>query len=234
MIKTIFFDLDGTLLPLEMDDFMRSYFGGVSKVFNEIGLPLKETTQAFMISTNAMINNDGTKTNEQQFWDTFSSLVDHQHLNLHSIFENFYTTQFQDYQSHTSQVEGLNQALVVLKAKGYRLFLATNPLFPRIATQSRVKWAGLDESLFDEITTYEDYHYSKPDVRYYQEIIEKFDLDPKEILMVGNDAQEDLVIKELGIPTYLITDHLIDRSSGAYESDYSGTMSEFLEFLTKL
>ena len=121
--------------------------------------------------------------------------------------------------------------MIHLKSKGYRLIVATNPLFPEIATMSRIQWSGLDSHLFDEITTYEDYHYAKPNIKYYQEILEKFNIDPKDCLMVGNDAQEDLVVRELGIPTYLITDHLIDRSNGNYQSDYQGTMEEFLSFI---
>lgn len=233
MDKVILFDLDGTLLPLEMDEFMHSYFSGVSKIFHEQGLPLKETTQAFMLGTQAMIDNDGSRTNEQAFWETFSSMVDHKHLDLISVFENFYQTEFQEFKKHTQLVEGLNEALINLKAQGTRLILATNPLFPKIATMSRIQWAGLDSSLFDEITTYEDYHYTKPNVEYYQEILNKFNLKPEQCFMVGNDAQEDLVIRELGIPTYLITDHLIDRSNGQYESEHSGTMDEFLAFITQ-
>lgn len=233
MKKVLFFDLDGTLLPLDMDDFMKSYFTGVSKKFVELGLPVKEATQAFMISTQKMVDNDGTKTNEQAFWDSFSSLIEFDYPTVHETFKKFYETEFQDYKSHTQAVVGLNEALRKLKDKGHRLFLATNPLFPDIATYSRIKWAGLDADLFEEISTYEHYHACKPNLAYYQEMIEKFNLDPADILMVGNDAQEDLVVKELGIETYLITDHLLDRSNGNYQADHQGSMSDFLEYITQ-
>lgn len=232
MKKVIFFDLDGTLLPLEMDDFMKSYFTGVSKKFIELNLPVKEATQAFMISTQKMVENDGSKTNEKAFWDSFRSLLDFDYEHVHSTFKSFYENEFQEFQSHTAKVDNLNNVLRTLKDKGYRLFLATNPLFPDVATLSRIKWAGLDADLFEEITTYENYHWCKPSIHYYQEIIDKFTLDPSNILMVGNDAQEDLVVSELGIETYLITDHLLDRSNGRYKSDHQGTMSDFISFIS--
>ena len=46
-----------------------------------------------------------------------------------------------------------------------------------------------------------------------------------------DDAQEDLVVRELDIPTFLITDHLIERSNGNYQSEYQVSMGEFLSFI---
>lgn len=231
MNKVILFDLDGTLLPLEMEDFMNAYFKGINNVFNELGFDGQQTFKIFLKATQAMVENDGSKTNERQFWDTFDTYINYDGIPLLERLDAFYQHEFQDYQNHTSLVEGLNDVMIHLKSKGYRLIVATNPLFPEIATMSRIQWSGLDSHLFDEITTYEDYHYAKPNIKYYQEILEKFNIDPKDCLMVGNDAQEDLVVRELGIPTYLITDHLIDRSNGNYQSDYQGTMEEFLSFI---
>lgn len=233
MYKTFLFDLDGTLLPLDMNSFMKNYFNGVAKIFNELELDLEKAQGAFLAGTMAMVNNDGSRTNEQAFWQTFDSMIDYTGIKLYERFEVFYEEEFQENRAHTRTVEGLNDVMKKLKESGHRLLIATNPLFPKLASVSRVKWAGLDPELFEEITTYEDYHYCKPNVKYFEEMVDKFKIDPHNSIMIGNDAQEDLVSKELGFETYLITDHLIDRSNGAYQADHVGTYDDFLAYINQ-
>ena len=71
-------------------------------------------------------------------------------------------------------------------------------------------------------------------ILYFREILEKYGLDPAECLMVGNDVEEDLSIRSLGVRTYLVTDTLEDRKGIPYETDYMGTLSELLEFVKSL
>mgnify|MGYP001021763918 CR=1 FL=1 len=120
------------------------------------------------------------------------------------------------------------------KEKGIHTYLATNPVFPRIATMNRTRWAGLDAADFELITTYEDNCYCKPNIDYYRTILEKFDLTPETCLMVGNDVEEDLAIRELGVKTFLLTDTMENKKDLPIESDYQGTMEELLCFIERL
>ena len=45
---------------------------------------------------------------------------------------------------------------------------------------NRIRWAGIDAEDFEVITTYETYHYCKPNPKYFQEVMEEFGLNPKE------------------------------------------------------
>lgn len=233
MKKNLLFDLDGTLLPLDMDEFFHSYFSGILKKIVHFGLDPQASKQGFLAGIDAMVHNDGSRTNEVAFWETFTQLAKTNKETLEPYLEQFYLNEFQEFQSHTTAYPGLSKVLHNLKTKGHRLFLATNPLFPRIATLSRIRWAGLDASLFEEITTYEHYHYCKPNSKYFVELLNKFKLDPQDCFMVGNDTVEDLCIRELKIETYLITDHLIDQTNGQYQSEYQGSMNEFIRFITE-
>ena len=100
-----------------------------------------------------------------------------------------------------------------MKEHGVKVYLATNPIFPRVGTMNRIRWAGIDAEDFEVITTYETYHYCKPNPKYFQEVMEEFRLNPKECLMVGNDVQEDLTIRSLGVKTYLLTDTLENKKN---------------------
>ena len=99
-----------------------------------------------------------------------------------------------------------------LKAKGLRVALATNPLFPAVATESRIRWAGLDLKDFDLVTTYENSSFCKPNPAYYKEIMEKLGVSAEECVMVGNDVQEDGAAAKLGMRVFILTDCLIDRA----------------------
>ena len=102
--------------------------------------------------------------------------------------------------------------------KGIRVVLATNPLFPSVATENRIRWAGLRPEDFAYFTTYENSRYCKPNLDYYREILEKLSLKPEECLMVGNDVGEDMVAEQMGMKTFLLTDCLINKAG----SDISG------------
>lgn len=52
-----------------------------------------------------------------------------------------------------------------LKRRGFGVALATNPIFPSVATESRIRWAGLEPEEFALYTTYENTAYCKPGTR---------------------------------------------------------------------
>ena len=114
-----------------------------------------------------------------------------------------------------------------LKGKGKKIYLATNPIFPRCATLNRIRWAGLSAEDFEEITTYETCRYSKPNVGYYQEILDRQGLKAEECLMIGNDKREDLAAGKLGIRTYLVTECL-EHAAEPGSPDYEGKNLEQL------
>ena len=121
----------------------------------------------------------------------------------------------------------------MLKEKGIGRILATNPLFPRIATESRVRWAGLDPADFDWITTYENASYCKPNPDYYREILGRMGLDPKDCIMVGNDAVEDVAAAELGMEVFLVTDCLINKDNRDLSGYPQGSLTDFVTYLEK-
>ena len=121
-----------------------------------------------------------------------------------------------------------------MKGKGKKIYLATNPIFPRCATLNRIRWAGLSAEDFEEITTYETCRYSKPNVEYYRGILSECGLDPEECLMIGNDRKEDLAAGELGIHTYLVTgclEHGDAPARGEYEGESLSQLYEDLKGL---
>ena len=211
MITTILFDLDGTLLPMDMDTFVRAYFGGLAKFAAPHGYEEKSLIKTVWAGTLAMIRNDGHRTNEEVFWDVFSYVYGDRALQDAPIFNAFYEKDFNLIQSVCGYDPAVPSLLCSLKRRGVPLFLATNPVFPRVATARRIRWAGLSPDDFLLYTTYENARHCKPNLDYYRDIMSTLRLVPEECIMVGNDVDEDMVAKQLGMKVFLVTNCLINR-----------------------
>lgn len=211
-IKAVLFDLDGTLLPMDQDVFVKTYFKGLAKRLAPRGYEPESLIKAIWGGTGAMIKNDGSKTNEQVFWDFFSSVYGKGSLDDMPYFEEFYKTDFQS----VKDVCGFNplavQTVRRLKTKGVKVALATNPIFPAIATESRMSWAGLSPDDFEMYTTYENVGFSKPSLEYFAHVANQIGVEPECCLMVGNDVDDDMVAQKLGMKVFLLTDNLINKS----------------------
>ncbi len=180
-----------------------------------------------------MFKNSGTKTNELVFWGKFIETFPITE-NTKQEFESFYHHEFQTLQQLTPHDPIVPKIIKTLKDKGYRLICCTNPVFPRIATESRIRWTGCSPDDFLWITTYEDTHYTKPNLKYYEEVLDKFQLTPEDCLMVGNDVGEDMCTKQLGMRTYLVSNHIINRTGGPNVADDIGSREDFYKFVKEL
>jgi FMN phosphatase YigB (HAD superfamily) len=229
-MNTFIFDLDGTLLPMPNQElFLDTYFKALSMKMIPHGLDPKELVKAVWTGTMSMIGNDGTMTNENRFWETFCERMGQEARQLEPIFTDFYSNEFSAAKSTTSTHPHAKECVKVLKDKGYKIALATNPLFPRIATHTRIKWAGLDVEDFDWITTYENSSYCKPNLEYYKEVLTNIGKKPQECIMVGNDVKEDMCVADLGVDTYLLKDCLICAKEEDITRFQQGDFDDLLE-----
>lgn len=229
MIKTILFDLDGSLLSMDQDEFVQHYF---SQLAQKMGnrLDPQKLIKSIWTSTGAMIQGNGLKVNEEVFWETMRSIYGDSIMDMLPVFEEFYQNEFQQIQDVCPKKEQVPPLIAQLKKK-YPLILATNPIFPAIATHSRIRWAGLDPNDFLHITTYENSHYCKPRLEYYQELIDSLGLDPYTCLMVGNNTKEDMVARKLGMHVFLLTEHLINESNTNIDIYPHGDFQALLDYL---
>lgn len=233
-VSTILFDLDGTLLPMDQDTFIQAYFKRLAARLAPHGYEPQQLLKCIWQGIQAMTQNDGSRTNEEAFWDKFVSLYGEGCLAHQPIFEDFYRNEFQQ----VAQACGFNpeaaRTIDRLKAMGFGLVLATNPLFPAIATESRIRWAGLNKDDFKLYTTYENARYCKPNLDYYREILQKLGLQAQECLMVGNDVGEDMIAQELGMQVFLLTDCLINKQGADLSAYPHGSFAQLMEYVTKL
>ena len=231
-ITTVLFDLDGTLLPMDQDHFVKMYFGLLAKTLapDDPDALIK----AVWTGTKAMMTNDGSKTNEEAFWDAYCALLGQDRRGDEPTLRSFYENEFEMARSSCGCDPRAARTIALVKSRGLKAVLATNPIFPRVATQARARWAGLNLDDFELYTTYEDYSHCKPNPLYFQEVLDNLGLKPEECLMVGNDATEDVAATKLGIPVFLLTDCLINRNGVDIEQYPHGGFEELMAFIENL
>ncbi|MCF8000778.1 MAG: HAD family hydrolase [Halanaerobiales bacterium] len=233
---TILFDLDGTLLPMDMDNFIEKYFEQLSKHFSDLFDP-QNFVKAVNKATENMIKNNGNKTNQEVFTEKFFELISLEKTNKEEIwnrFDSFYDSIFPGLQKYFDIDKKGKEIVEKAKEKGFDMVIATNPLFPRNAITARLEWIDLDPDDFTYITSYEDMHYCKPNPGYYQEILEVIECESQNCVMVGNDERDDMVAKKLGIKTFLIEDFKVERKDIDIKPDWQGTRDDIIDYLDNL
>ena len=212
MITTVMFDLDGTLLPMDYERFMKVYFSEICKKLAPYGFEAQELIDGIWAGTGAMVKNDGNRANEVVFWEKFEKVLGERVRRVRSVIDDFYSHEFCEARSACGFSQPLVDLVRDLKKAGYRIVLATNPIFPSIATESRIRWAGFDPSDFELITTYENIGCSKPNPEYYRELLRRLNVPADETIMIGNDVDEDMISESVGMQVYLLTDCLLNKS----------------------
>ena len=233
-IRYILFDLDGTLLPMDQELFVKAYFSRLAAKLAPVGYNPEKLIQAIWTGTGAMVKNDGSKTNEAAFWNHFAGIFGEGARADEPKFAEFYRTDFQQVQAACGFDPRAAQVIAKLKEKGLTLALATNPIFPAIATESRMRWAGLDQNDFVLYTTYENSRFCKPNPEYYRDILNQLGAQPQECLMVGNDVTEDMVAQTLGMQVFLLTDCLINKQGKDISAYPQGSFDQLLAYIDTL
>lgn len=233
-LTTVLFDLDGTLLPMDQETFVKEYFGRISAKLAPQGYEPRKLVETIWRGTGAMVENNGRKTNEEVFWEVATTVYGDRIIKDKHLFDEFYEEEFGKIKTVCGHHPAAAEIVHGLKEKGYRVVLATNPIFPARATQWRIQWAGLQPEDFELYTTYENSSYCKPNLDYYRQILDKLHLVPEECMMVGNDAGEDMIAKQLGMQVFLLTDCLINKA-GADISQYPhGDFAQLDAYLKEL
>lgn len=236
MIKTILFDLDGTLVHYDYDAFVNAYLEAVARKVAHLLEP-RRFVQRLLAATEAMIASlDHTRTNMEVFWEYFPNGLGVSMEVLTPTLDEFYMQDFPQIQDvlGVTPLPAARCIIEKLLSNNYEVIIATNPVFPAIAIEERMRWGGIDGLPYHLITTYETSCHCKPNAEYYAEILQKMGRAPEECIMIGNNTCEDLVAGDLGIKTYLVEDCLLDMGPFRREPDYRGTFADLVQFLESL
>ena len=235
--KAILFDLDGTLVPMDMHKFTEGYFKDLYKSVNMTELPVGDFIDAIWQGTYAMMKNDGSKTNRDVFWDVFGQKFGFSKEQVDEIDQKclaFYGNEFREAKRFCMDNPLAAKAVAIAREKADKVILATNAIFPLVGQLTRLEWVGLKEEDFDLITCYEKEYFCKPNPKYFLSIMEKMGLKPEECLMIGNDEREDMLCASMaGIDSILVTDTMIPYKDKPWDGE-KVTFAELIDVLNGL
>ncbi len=232
MIRAVLFDLDGTLLDIDLHAFLSDYFSLLGPVL--AGLVADGDAHAalgaVLAGTRAMSGAHPGATNEAVFVAKFEALtgVDILQPDNARVVLDFYEHIFPRLHGDHGPKPGAREVVGAAGALGLRRVLATNPIFPRAAVLERLRWAGLTADQFDLVTSYENSSACKPSPTYYKEIAESIDVAPADCLMVGDDAQLDLAAAAVGMKTFFV------GTVGGPGADWRGSLGDLSRLLPRI
>ena len=238
----IFFDMDGTLVDLDPHTFLERYYRLLDARARRAGINAGVFNQALDAGFLAMGDHPSTITNAAAFWNAFFDayaaiagpvLLKDKRM-LVDFLQGFYDEEFPAIGKGVVPNPAAQEAVALLAAKGYPLYLTTMPLFPRAGVLARLAWAQVDGSFFSRITCYDNSTAVKPQLAYYYENLAVAGARPDRVLMVGNNTVDDLVCLDTGMDAYLVTDCLINDNGFDVASVKHGTLAQFAAFVQSL
>ena len=237
MSLTILLDLDDTLLGNSMDTFLPAYMQALGEYLAPYAPPEK-MIPALLAATRAMVANTRPDCTLLEIFNaSFFSALGLQPEELGDVIDNFYQEVFPDLKDLTRQlpqaVDFVEQAL----ARGYRLAIATSPLYSRQAVLQRLEWAGLSPEAypFSLIASAEDFHFAKPHPEFYAETLARLGWPEQPALMVGDDLYNDIEpARRLGLPAYWINPQGAAVPAGPYTPTAGGSLSGLLPWLDSI
>lgn len=235
--RAVCFDLDGTLLPMDIDEFMRSYFSRIAAYAGSRGLDPELFTAALKSGTRAMALSGDDRMNKEVFWEEFRRVYGEDGLrgmDVNAVADEFYAEEFGHIGDGFRANPDAARAVEALVRKGYPLVLTTMPMFPEQAVRHRLGWAGVDPEAFERITSYENSKSVKPRQTYYAENLAAMGIAGEDVLMVGNNTMEDLAFLDLGADAFLVTDWLLDPVGFDLDSVRHGSFAEFADWVEGL
>lgn len=228
---TILLDLDNTLVGNDMERFLPPYFAALEKHLRNVIDPIDLKPLMFASIKATQANHDLAMTNLAVFTTDFARRVGLSVAELDAVLDVFYRDDYPHLRQYTTTRPEAQPVVRRLLADGCQVVIATNPLFPAVAIEQRLEWAGIGGFPYALVTSMDNSYFSKPDLRYYEAILRQIGAAPETTWMVGDDPVNDMApARQIGLKTWWITDDA-QTDQPAPDCDKQGTLAEFLAWV---
>lgn len=242
MFKNYLFDLYGTLIDINTDEWQKELWQKLSILYMYKG---------------AQYSADQIAEDYGKFVEEEKARVRKRHpeyteidIKIEKVFKKLFTqkgvkttkreiaeicTAFRCYSTvYIKLYEGVTDLLETLKKKGKRVYLLSNA--QRGFTENELNMFGLTK-YFDGIVISSDEECSKPDKHYYDILIDRYTLNRAETIMIGNDYISDIKgAKNAGLKSLYIHQSISPEIKGRLLADYKvldGDVRKIKELIVK-
>ncbi len=230
-VKAILFDLDGTLIEVNLKLFVPEYLKLLASNVSHL-IRQSKFISKLMIASQEVDKNDGNKTNDEVFAEAFFPLIGYPREEMQPIFDKFYEQDFPKLRQYTNRKPAARKVMETAFEKGYDVVIATTPLLPETAVTQRLDWAGvpIEEFPYKLVTTLDNSYANKPNLLYYKLIAQTIGHPASECIMVG-DEDKDMVAAQIGMKTFLVQSPNTKLTPDIPEPNYRGTLADFEKLL---
>ena len=237
MTITFLLDMDDTLLANDMDIFVPKYLGAFSAFVASYVQP-ERFTKVLLAATEEMVQNrNPSKTLKDTFDEAFFPALGLDKDQFLRIADQFYDEIYPGLERYTGQIQGAVEFVNQLFNRGYQVAITTNPLFPLTAIKQRLEWAGVSPVNYDYalITSYEEFHFTKPNPAFYAEVLIKLNWVRGEVLVVGDDLERDInPAEKMGLPAFWINHQGYDKPQETSALTQAGGINDILPWVDSL
>ncbi len=237
MTPTLLIDLDDTLLNNDINSFLPGYLKALARHLAKLVPPEKMAPQLLASTQKMLENQDPRLTLEEVFDADFYPALGVSKTDLSETIADFYETVFPGLQSLTSPRPQAVTLVETALRQGWQIVIATNPLFPRRAIEHRLAWAGLpvERYPFALVTSYEQFHFAKPNPAYYAEILAHLGWPTQTVAMLGNSLSDDLLpAAQLGIQCFWLNPDSTPLPDSLPSLSRSGSLEEVAPWLAHI
>ncbi len=239
MLKAVCFDMDDTLLSINLGAFIAVLMKDESGLIADIGrrnpLSMMAAWGGAMLDLNNNARPAGDeRTNYAFFCDVIRersgvALDDPVVADAFAFYEREILPCRNDALIAACPRAGAHEAVEAVLARGLRIALLTNPSFTVDCIRCRMGWGGMLDMPFELVTTMENSTRCKPSPAYYLESLEELGLTPDEVLMVGNDPKRDFPTPDCGIQTAYV-----GGGRAPVRATWAGSMADFARSLPEI
>lgn len=230
-IKAVLFDLDGTLIDVDMNRFVPVYLRRLTEYMKDQVNPVHAMRSLHHAVAAMFANTDASRTLESILLDVLAAELAITPEQYAECLEQFCRNDLEELRPLVTGHPLSSQLVDSALDRGWEVVLATNPIFPRSVIDARLSWGNLDGGVFHHVTDYETAHFCKPSVNFFKEVLDRLQLPAEACLMVGNDTLHDLSASQVGMQTCLLTPWSISRPGTQFRADWQGRHEELLALI---
>jgi FMN phosphatase YigB (HAD superfamily) len=230
-LQAVFFDLDGTLVDVDMHLFVPVYLKRLTEQMKKLTEPACATRAMHRAVAGMFANQDAGKTLEAILFEALRDELAMTPEQYRECLEAFLRNDLEGLRPLVAGHALSSRLIDAALARGWQVVLATNPIFPRVVVDARVRWGGLAVDKFHHVTSYETQHFCKPNPGFFRENIDLLQVEAERCLMVGNDTLHDLSAGQVGMQTCLLTPWCIRRPKERFRPDWQGSHEDLLQLI---
>jgi FMN phosphatase YigB (HAD superfamily) len=235
---TLLLDLDGTLLDNNVGAFLPAYTKALSEYSKAYVQPDLFVRTLLAATQKMVLNNLPDRTLKETFDDAFYPTLGLQEAEMRETFDRFYRDVFPTLKTITRPIPAAMKLVEDALERGYKVGIATTPLFPRTAILQRLEWAGItpQEQEIALIPSYENFSFAKPNPTFYTEFLAKMGWPDEPVVMVGNNLDEDIApARKIGLKTYFVPEDSSHHQSQFKEmASPGGSLEDVLPWIDSL